>query len=160
MSLEWTLLALRLLAVAVLYVFLAVVVLIIWRDLRSAARTQPGQGERDQLPVDGPAGWLRLAASGDTSLQSMDAFALSPSTTLGRATENDVVLSDAWVSLHHARIERRDEEWWLADLGSQNGTRLNGAPVTTPVPLADGDVIGMGQMEMVFEMERDANIPQ
>jgi hypothetical protein len=159
-SLEWTLLALRLLAVAVLYVFLAVVVLIIWRDLRSAARTQPGQGERDQLPVDVPAGWLRVIASGDTSLQSMDAFALFPPTTLGRATENDVVLSDAWVSLHHARIERRDEEWWLADLGSQNGTRLNGAPVTTPVPLADGDVIGIGQMEIVFEIERDANYPQ
>jgi len=155
-SLEWTLLALRLLAVAVLYVFLAVVILIIWRDLRSAARTQPGQGERDQLPVDVPAGWLRLTASGDTSLQSTDAFALSPSTTLGRATENDVVLSDAWISLHHARIERRDEEWWLSDLGSQNGTRLNGAPVTIPVPLADGDVIGMGQLQMVFEMEKDA----
>ncbi len=160
MSLEWTLLALRLLAVAVLYVFLAIVVLIIWRDLRSAARTQPGQGEKDQLPVDVPAGWLRLTASGDTSLQSMDSFALSSSTTLGRATENDVVLSDAWVSLHHARIERRDEEWWLSDLGSQNGTRLNGAPVTTPVPLADGDVIGMGQLEILFELERDANFLQ
>jgi hypothetical protein len=159
-SLEWTLLAMRLLAVAVLYVFLAVVVLIIWRDLRSAASTQPGQGERDQLSVDVPAGWLRLIASGDTSLQSMDAFALFPSTTLGRATDNDVVLSDAWVSLRHARIERRDEEWWLSDLGSQNGTRLNGAPVTTPVPLADGDVIGIGEMEMVFEMERDANSTQ
>jgi hypothetical protein len=159
-SLEWTLLALRLLAVAVLYVFLAVVVLIIWRDLRSAARTRPGEGERGQLPVDVPAGWLRLVASGDTSLPSAGAFALFPSTAIGRATENDVVLSDAWVSLRHARIERRDEEWWLSDLGSRNGTRLNGAPITIPVPLADGDVIGIGQMEMVFEMERDANIPQ
>jgi hypothetical protein len=159
-SLEWTLLALRLLAVAVLYAFLAVVVLVIWRDLRSAARAQPGPGERDQLPVDVPAGWLRLTASGDAPLQAVDAFALFPPTTLGRATDNDVVLLDAWVSLHHALIERRVEEWWLADLGSRNGTRLNGAPVTIPVLLADGDVIGIGQMEMVFKMQRDANSTQ
>ena len=51
------------------------------------------------------------------------------------------------------RLDRRDGEWWLTDLDSRNGTLLNGVPITKSVPLADGDVIGVGQVELKLEIE-------
>jgi hypothetical protein len=152
-SLEWTLLALRLLAVAALYAFLIAIIYVIWRDLRTAARVEPQSNEvftqADEAVA--PRGWLRVVRGGDTPLQPGDIFALYTHATLGRAPDNHIVLPDTHVSSYHARLDRRDGEWWLTDLGSRNGTRLNDVPITRPVPLAAGDLIGVGQMELRLE---------
>lgn len=150
MSLEWTLLALRLLAVAVLYAFLIAVIAVIWRDLRAAAGDRPDRSQRPVRSSDESAalaGQLRVVKSGDTPLQPGDVFVLHAHATLGRAADNSIVLPDTYASAYHARLDRRDGEWWLTDLASRNGTRLNGVPITKPAPLADGDVIGIGQVE-------------
>jgi hypothetical protein len=146
-SLDWTLLALRLLAVAVLYAFLIAVIAVIWRDLRTARpdRFQKPAGSLGESAA--LAGQLRVVKGGDTPLQSGDVFVLHAHATLGRAADNSVVLPDTYTSAYHARLDRRDGEWWLTDLASRNGTRLNGVPITKPAPLADGDVIGIGQVE-------------
>ncbi len=152
-SLEWILLALRLLAVVVLYAFLAVIIYVIWRDLRSAAMIKPQSSETPPLTDESvtPLGRLRVVSSGDTPLQPGDAFDLRTHVTLGRAPDNHIVLPDTYTSAYHARLDRRDGEWWLTDLDSRNGTRLNEVPITKPVPLADGDVIGVGQVELRLE---------
>jgi hypothetical protein len=153
-SLEWTLLALRLLTVAVLYAFLVAIIYVIWRDLRTAAMAEP-QSSEALTPVDESttiAGRLRVISGGDTSLQPGDIFALHTHTNLGRAPDNHIVLPDTYVSSYHARLDRRDGEWWLTDLDSRNGTRLNNVPITKPVPLADGDLVGVGQIELKLEI--------
>ncbi len=154
MSLEWTLLALRLLAVAVLYAFLAIAIYVIWRDLRTAARVQPQSTQvfasADQPAV--PAGRLRVVG-GQAPLQTGDVFALQGHATLGRAPDNHIVLPDTFVSSYHARLDLREDEWWLTDLGSRNGTRLNDVPITKSAPLVSGDVIGIGQVELKLEIE-------
>jgi pSer/pThr/pTyr-binding forkhead associated (FHA) protein len=149
-SIEWSLLVLRLLAVAVLYAFLAMTIYVIWRDLRVAARTQPLASDDDE--ATSPAGWVRVVSGDQALLQPDDLFALQEHTTLGRAPDNHIVVSDTYVSSYHARLDRRDGEWWLTDLGSRNGTRLNDVPITKSVPLADGDVIEVGQVELVLEI--------
>lgn len=64
--------------------------------------------------------------------------------TIGRAADNDVVLDDLVVSRRHAELRALpDGTWEIADLGSHNGTFLNGAPVTR-APLGPGDVLGIG----------------
>lgn len=154
MSLEWTLLALRLLAVAALYAFLIVIIYVIWRDLQTAARAEP-QSSEGLTPADesaAPAGRLRVVTGGDTPLQAGDAFTLHTHATLGRAPDNHIVLPDTYASAYHARLDRHDDEWWLTDLGSRNGTRLNDVPISKPVPLADGDVIGVGQVGLRLEI--------
>jgi hypothetical protein len=154
-SIEWTLLALRLLAIAVLYAFLIVVVYVIWRDLGAAPLAQDHSPDVPVV-VDGvvvPAGRLLIVSSGESELQTGDVFDLRAYATLGRATDNDLVLLDTYVSSYHARLDRRDGEWWLTDLASRNGTLLNGLPISKPVPLADGDVIGVGQVELKLEIE-------
>lgn len=64
--------------------------------------------------------------------------------TLGRAPGNDIVINDPQVSRQHARITRQGELMVIEDLGSTNGTFVNGMRLRGPHTLASGDVIGLG----------------
>ncbi|MFZ2616967.1 MAG: FHA domain-containing protein, partial [Anaerolineae bacterium] len=61
-----------------------------------------------------------------------------------------VVIADATVSRQHARIRLQDDKFMLFDLGSANGTFVNGQKVEQPRALADGDVVRFGEVEVVF----------
>jgi len=71
--------------------------------------------------------------------------------TVGRAPDNDVVVSDPATSGRHGRIEVRAGAFWISDLGSTNGTLVNGEPVIEK-QLADGDLIAIGQNTMRFTL--------
>ncbi|MFE9040284.1 FHA domain-containing protein [Streptomyces sp. NPDC012421] len=65
---------------------------------------------------------------------------------IGRAPDNDVVLADLVVSRHHAELlARPDGTYWIHDLGSHNGTFLNGRPVVEPVRVTADDIVGIGR---------------
>ncbi len=68
-----------------------------------------------------------------------------PALSLGRSSANDVLLADRTLSRHHARIEQTPDGVVLIDLGSRNGTQLNGARITEPAPLKVGDRIVIGE---------------
>jgi sigma-B regulation protein RsbU (phosphoserine phosphatase) len=68
-----------------------------------------------------------------------------PVITLGRSSTNDVPLGDRTLSRVHAKLEAVDGRIRLVDLGSRNGTALNGARITEPVELAAGDRIQLGE---------------
>ena len=72
--------------------------------------------------------------------------------SIGRAPENDVILTDPGVSRHHAYIRVRGQEAWLYDRDSANGTWLNGERVTEPRRLRPGDSIRVGNvtLEMAY----------
>jgi hypothetical protein len=70
--------------------------------------------------------------------------------TIGRAMECDFTLADLSVSRWHARMYRKDDGWMLSDLGSTNGTRLNGWRVTTGVPVRPGDSVSFGSVSFVI----------
>ena len=70
-------------------------------------------------------------------------------TTIGRGLENDLVLDSTDVSRNHARIEYRDGQWFLIDLGSTNGTRLNGQPVRQAA-IRGGDQFELGSIMLEF----------
>jgi hypothetical protein len=72
--------------------------------------------------------------------------------TLGRAPDNDVVVADPATSGRHGRIEVRAGSFWISDLGSTNGTLVNGEPVIEK-QLADGDLIAIGQNTIRFTLE-------
>ena len=65
----------------------------------------------------------------------------APATTIGRWQDNDLVVDDRWVSRHHARVRREGDQYFIEDLGSKNGTLVNGWRITGPTALADGDEI-------------------
>jgi Protein of unknown function (DUF3662)/FHA domain len=71
-------------------------------------------------------------------------------TAIGRSSECAVVLADANVSRRHAEIRRVGDGYSLVDLGSTNGTEVNGQRIAETA-LMNGDVIGVGQMQLTFE---------
>jgi pSer/pThr/pTyr-binding forkhead associated (FHA) protein len=83
---------------------------------------------------------------------------LTPSLKIGRATRNatwDISLQDRAVSRPHCEIKMIDEgRWAIQDLGSANGTNVNGVPVGTedPTPLEDGYVISLGETTILFRL--------
>lgn len=71
--------------------------------------------------------------------------------TVGRMSSNDVVLSDHNVSRRHAEIRESDGVWMVRDLGSTNGTLVNGKPGSEH-QLSDGDKLAFGTSELVFRL--------
>lgn len=71
--------------------------------------------------------------------------------TVGRSDDNNFVLGDRWISRNHAMLQCMDTgEFYLIDLGSRNGSFLNGRRVSVPVTLHNGDAITFGQTELKF----------
>ena len=76
----------------------------------------------------------------------------STALTLGRDAQNDLALdSDDFASARHARIEPRRDGVWVEDIGSTNGTYVNGARIAKPRVLRDGDVIRVGSTDLRYE---------
>jgi pSer/pThr/pTyr-binding forkhead associated (FHA) protein len=70
---------------------------------------------------------------------------------IGRESDNDIVVDDdGFVSRYHAWITFERDRFWLEDLGSTNGTILNGQPLARRELLASGDKIKIGESEMTF----------
>ncbi len=79
---------------------------------------------------------------------------------LGRASSSDLVLEDRFLSRNHSRIFRDGDRLMIEDLGSRNGTLLNGQPVRAPQPLAPGDVVKIsGSVISVLEAGAAAPTP-
>jgi ABC-type multidrug transport system ATPase subunit len=78
---------------------------------------------------------------------------------LGRAPESDLVIDSPLASFKHARIENRGTEWTLVDLGSRNGTRVDGALVSEPTRLHDGNVISVGGQDVRVEIHAPPSTP-
>ena len=141
--------------------FLVLLYLFIWRIVRSAAKdvrmpqesfvlapgSVPGLGQED------PRDSGRLVVLSSPALEEGDEVALNSSTLLvGRGSRNDVDLAgDEYASSKHARIEPRRDGVWLQDVGSTNGTYLNGVQLSGAKRLTPGDVVRVGETELRYE---------
>ena len=151
------LLILKVLFLVLLYAF-------IWRIVRTASRDlrlpqesfvlTPGQAQAAGLAGRAPAfetGRLVVVASSSLDTGLVRVLDSAP-VTLGRGAQNDLALdSDDFASAHHAKIEPRRDGVWLEDVGSTNGTYVNGARIGNPRRLAPGDVIRVGSTDLRYE---------
>jgi len=78
---------------------------------------------------------------------------------VGRGDDCHVVIDDRRVSRHHARITQMEDGYVLEDLGSKNGTFLNGQPLTTPAMLQDGDEVGIAFAARMAFVDTGATAP-
>jgi FHA domain/DUF1707 SHOCT-like domain len=105
-------------------------------------------GERHQGHQGSPA--AQLPGAGDPA-----PLAFPPGSgvrfTIGRTRDCDLCLTDLSVSRMHALLVRREDGWVLSDLGSHNGTRLNGWLVREPVPVHAGDRVEFGSMAFIIQ---------
>jgi DNA-binding winged helix-turn-helix (wHTH) protein len=84
---------------------------------------------------------------------------LSETIVLGRESSCNVVIADRQISRFHARITPTPEGAILEDLGSKNGTHLNGMPLTAPVVLQDGDLVSVAMAQQFLFLTSDATMP-
>lgn len=77
---------------------------------------------------------------------------------LGRDLANEIIISDPEVSRRHARFFVKDENVFVEDLGSTNGTFLNGERISSPQQLRNGDVITLGE-SVVLVFEKTSQVP-
>jgi hypothetical protein len=134
---------LRLIFLAMLYGFLWLVVRALVRDLRAAAREPTRE-----------LGRLVVLASPSGEPPAGSGFALDAITSLGRDVNNSIVLEDEFVSTTHAALTYRGRAWYVEDLGSTNGTFVNGSQVDGLAPIAFGDEIQIGQVRLRLERAR------
>ena len=128
------LLAGRLLLIALLYLFLF-----------AAVKTGIGlvAGQRKK----GVGAWIVTVVQGPSALMGVTVSVNGP-VVIGRSPGADIVIGDDFVSGKHARISPAGDGAVLEDLGSTNGTILNGSPVTMPQQLRPGDAIDIGSVRM------------
>ncbi|MCS7246258.1 MAG: FHA domain-containing protein [Thermomicrobium sp.] len=139
---EWFVLLLRLVFAFLLYFFIFLVARVTLREL--AAVGEVGGGH------DGPPGHLIVQSPGTTGLRPGTRLPLEPVTVIGRHPSCTIRLDDSFVSTEHAQLTWEHGRWWIADLKSTNGTRVNGRPVTAPTGLRYGDVIEIGDVRLVL----------
>ena len=81
-----------------------------------------------------------------------------PVVNIGRGDYNDVVIADPSVSTMHAKLQRREAIWILTDLGSTNGTFVEGERLTGEMPLSPGTTLKFGDVSALFE-PLDESVP-
>ena len=158
MTLDPVAVALKFGFIAVLYLFLLWVARSALRDLRGTGSVAtPDYEEATGMHPAGAAlgdqggGQPRLRVNAGAGLKRGVAYDMSNGATLGRAADADIRLEDEFSSSRHARLVPHGDALVLEDLGSTNGTYLNGEPVSGPQPLHDGDRIRIGDSEFTFE---------
>jgi hypothetical protein len=135
----------RLAFLALLYLFLARVVRALLVDLRAAAR-EPASTLGRLIVVESPGGEPAAGRS----------FDLDAITSLGRDVNNAIVIDDPFASADHAMLTYRGRSWYVEDLGSTNGTYLNGRAVSGVAALGYGDELAIGQVRLRLERSRSA----
>ncbi len=137
MSLPVILLILRLLSAFVLLAFLGLIAWYSYKELKLSTELYG----TTQLSF----GSLEVIESLASITPVGHAYSLRPILSIGRSTNNSIVLEDEFVSNEHALITKKNGKWWLEDLTSRNGTLLNDLPLTTTTVVTSGDTITIGQ---------------
>ena len=104
-------------------------------------------------PAPATAGNMRILSTVTVSDLHHDVALEGERLVIGRLTECEITIADANASRRHAAFIREGDGWAIEDLGSTNGTRLNGAPVTYD-RLKDGDLIEIGATQLRFHEPR------
>jgi pSer/pThr/pTyr-binding forkhead associated (FHA) protein len=134
-----------------------------WQAPTNPPPSSPPEGVSDTLiigagqqPMGAPPPVEELGAQGELMIESGPdtghTYRLaSTALRVGRSPDNDLILRDPATSGHHARLERRGSQFFIVDLGSTNGTLVNGEPVQEK-ELKHGDRITIGQNAVKFSL--------
>jgi pSer/pThr/pTyr-binding forkhead associated (FHA) protein len=99
-----------------------------------------------------PIAYLTVVSGGRLS----QSWPLRGEVQLGREKSNTLVVSDQKISRHHASLTPVDTTFIISDLGSANGTYVNGVLITQPVRLKDNDRVGVGDTTFLFTLTQPA----
>lgn len=142
------LLVLRLAMTLALYALLGWILWLMWRTLKQETlflSTRQAAPLSFDLDIPGKAPQIFHFSEGDV--------------IIGRDPDCECVLADETISARHVRFAYHHSQWWAEDLGSRNGTGLNGEPLITPTILMHGDAVKCGQTTLKIILEEQASGP-
>lgn len=146
LSFDWFILFLRIAFIVLLYLFLWQIVRVTSRELIAAARRE----EERQAPGQRARGRLTLIDPAESGLFAGAFYNLARRTIVGRHDDCDIVIEEPYVSGEHAELTANAGQWFLRDLGSTNGTYLNGKLVEGYADIHPGDVVQFGRITFEF----------
>jgi len=129
-------LVVRFMIAASLYLFLGWAFLALWRDMSQQRQFLLSQ----RLPTLA----LTLRLGNETHQEALS----GPEILIGRDPSVQMRIDSETVSARHARLSYHHDQWWVEDLGSTNGTLLNGGLVTSPTVIARGDQLQCGEARL------------
>jgi len=125
--------------IIIIYMFIFSIIRLIYLDIKGMNNTALG------------GAYLKLVNRKDSiPFKINEYYSIGEGLTLGRRGDNDIVIKDPYVSKDHFQIVKDEDEYFLEDLNSANGTYLNGERIQDVVPLKDGDRIRVGNIEFLF----------
>lgn len=130
----------RYIFILLIYTFMIAIIRLIYLDIKSL------------YSFDGDGGsYLKLINRKETiPYKIKEEYILNEKITIGRGQQNGIDLRDPYVSKEHARIIADENQYFLEDLDSANGTYLNNERVLDAIRLKNGDRIKLGQIEFLF----------
>ncbi len=124
----------------IIYAFIFGIIRLIYMDIKTISEGTTGNSS-----------YLKLVNRKDSlPFRVREAYTLKEIMTVGRSKENDLVLKDQYISNQHAKITLEEDQFFLEDLDSANGTYLNGDRLIDVVKLMNGDRVRFGQVEFLF----------
>lgn len=95
--------------------------------------------------------YLKLINQKDTlPFKIKEVYSLEEDITIGRSKNNTITIKDPYISKNHLSIVKDEGDYYLEDLGSANGTYVNGDRIMDVVRLKNGDTIRLGQVDFIF----------
>ncbi|MEW6555411.1 MAG: FHA domain-containing protein [Actinomycetota bacterium] len=140
--------SLRFVFLALLYVFVLIVARTAYNELKPAA-TRPAAARASARPPRGGRK-AKLVVVSETGRRRQAGWDLEGEVTIGRAPECAVSIDDEFASNLHSKIYRAQGSYYVEDLGSTNGTYINGRRIHYPTELRSGDRIKIGRTVMEF----------
>ena len=123
----------RLLFVALLYLFLFAI-------MRTGIGLVRGQRKKERT-------WSLSVEKGPKELRGVSIAVRGP-VIVGRSPSADIVIGAGYVSARHARFSLMGQNLFVEDLGSTNGTTVNGQPISDPIALNENDVVTIGDVSI------------
>lgn len=126
--------------IIIIYMFILSIIRLIYLDIKSIRGIKSDENA-----------YLKLINRLDSlPFKIKDHYSIGDKITLGRNGDNTIILKDPFVSKFHLQVVKDEDEFFLEDLNSANGTFLNGEKVLDASKLKNGDRITIGNIEFLF----------
>ncbi|MBS6534411.1 MULTISPECIES: FHA domain-containing protein [Peptoniphilus] len=138
---------LRYVFIILIYLFIFSILRLMYLDVKSITS---GGGSLDDA-------YLKVVNRLDSlNFKMQEYYVIDGDISLGRSSKNDVVIKDKFVSKNHLLIREKNQRYYLEDLGSANGTFLNGVKIDPNelIELQNNDKIGVGFIQFIFVDKR------
>ena len=141
----------------IIYLFIFSVIALIYMDIKKSSRKERIKNEESESasPQKCYAVLKTVKNKRAAAAKMKAAYRINgQGVIVGRGKDCDIPINNMFLSLEHFQVWFDEGEWYIGDMGSKNGTYLNGSKIKKVKTLEDGDEISFGEIKFIFEEEQ------